>query len=56
MEAPKPISLITPENDLSFIDKKEFKLLNEKIEYIVEIGKLSPSEQLGIKLKMILFF
>ena len=51
MEAPKPISLITPENDLSFIDKKEFKLLNEKIEYKVEIGKLSSSEKLVITLK-----
>jgi len=51
MEAPKPISLITPENKLSFIDKKEFKILNKKIEYIIEIGKLSPSENLGIKLK-----
>jgi len=52
MEAPKPISLIIPskqENNLSFIDKKEFKLLNEK--YIVEIGKLSSTENLGIKLK-----
>ena len=54
MEAPKPISLITPsksENNLSFIDKKEFKLSNEKVEYIVEIGKLSSTENLGIKLK-----
>jgi len=51
MEAPKPISLINPENDISFIDKKEYKLSNEKTEYIVEIGKLSLSEKLGIKLK-----
>ena len=51
MEAPKPISLITPENNMSFIDKKEFKLSNEKVEYIVEIGKLSSTENLGIKLK-----
>ena len=51
MEAPKPISLITPENDISFIDKKEYKLSIEKAEYIVEIGKLSLSEKLGIKLK-----
>ena len=43
MEAPKPISLITPakpENDISFINKKEFKISNEKVEYIVEIGKI----------------
>ena len=54
MEAPKPISLITPakpENDISFIDKKEFKISNEKVEYIVEIGKISSTENLGIKLK-----
>ena len=54
MEAPKPISLITPakaENDLTLLDKKEFKLSNEKVEYIVEIGKLSSTENLGIKLK-----
>ena len=46
MEAAKPIFPITPskpENNLSFIDKKEFKLLNEKIEYIIEIGKLSST-------------
>ena len=54
MEAPKPISLITPskpENDFSFLNKKEFKLSNEKVEYIVEIGKISSTENLGIKLK-----
>ena len=54
MEAPKPISLITPakpENDLTLLDKKEFKISNEKVEYIVEIGKLSSTENLGIKLK-----
>ena len=54
MEAPKPISLITPaksENNVSFIDKKEFKISNEKVEYIVEIGKISSTENLGIKLK-----
>ena len=54
MEAAKPISLITsakPENNSSFKDKKEFKLSNEKVEYIVEIGKLSSTENLGIKLK-----
>ena len=47
MEAPKPISLITPskpENDFSFLNKKEFKLSNEKVEYIVEIGKISSTE------------
>ena len=46
MEAPKPISLITPtkaENDLTLLDKKEFKISNEKVEYIVEIGKLSST-------------
>ena len=41
MEAPKPISLITPYNNSSLRNKIEFKLLNEKIEYKVEIGKLS---------------
>lgn len=51
MEAPKPISIVTPEDNLTFIDKKEFKLSNEKAEYLIEIGKLSPSEKLGIKLK-----
>ena len=54
MEAPKPISLLTPakpENDLTLLDKKEFKLSNEKVEYIIEIGKLSSTENLGIKLK-----
>ena len=51
MEAPKPISLITQEQKLSFLDKKEFKISNKKVEYIVEIGKLSSSENLGIKLK-----
>ena len=54
MEAPKPISLITPaksENNVSFIDKKEFKISNEKVEYIIEIGKISSTENLGIKLK-----
>ena len=51
MEAPKPISLITPCNNSSLRNKIEFKLLNEKIEYKVEIGKLSTSEKLGITLK-----
>ena len=54
MEAPKPISLITPakqENNIKLLDKKEFKLSNEKVEYIVEIGKISSTENLGIKLK-----
>ena len=54
MEAPKPISLITPskpENNITLLDKKEFKLSNEKVEYIVEIGKISSTENLGIKLK-----
>ena len=54
MEAPKPISLITPskpENNITLLDKKEFKLSNEKVEYTVEIGKLSSTENLGIKLK-----
>ena len=54
MEAPKPISQITPakpENNITLLDKKEFKLTNEKVEYIVEIGKLSSTENLGIKLK-----
>ena len=54
MEAPVPISQITPakpENNITFLDKKEFKLTNEKVEYIVEIGKLSSTENLGIKLK-----
>ena len=49
MEAPKPISLITPaksENNVSFIDKKEFKISNEKVE-----DKISSTENLGIKLK-----
>ena len=54
MEAPKPISLLTPaklENNITLLDKKEFKISNEKVEYIVEIGKLSSTENLGIKLK-----
>ena len=54
MEAPKPISLLTPskpENNITLLDKKEFKLSNEKVEYIVEIGKISSTENLGIKLK-----
>ena len=54
MEAPKPISLLTPakpENNITLLDKKEFKITNEKVEYIVEIGKLSSTENLGIKLK-----
>ena len=50
MEAPKPISLLTPESNITFTDKKEFKLAYEKTEFLVEIGKLT-SEKLGIKLK-----
>ena len=51
MEAAKPISLITTENDFSLSSKKEFKLFDEKTEYIIEIGKESSSEKLGLKLK-----
>ena len=51
MEAPKPISLITPENNLSFSSKKDFKLSHEKTEYIIEVGKTSTQEKLGLKLK-----
>ena len=51
MEAPKPISLITPENNLSFSSKKHFKLSHEKTEYIIEVGKTSTQEKLGLKLK-----
>ena len=50
MEAPKPISLLTPESNITFTDKKEFKLAYEKTEFLIEIGKLT-SEKLGIKLK-----
>ena len=51
MEAPKPISLITPENNISFSFKKDFKLSHEKTEYIIEVGKTSTQEKLGLKLK-----
>ena len=51
MEAAKPISLITTENNFSLSSKKEFKLFDEKTEYIIEIGKSSNSEKLGLKLK-----
>ena len=51
MEAAKPISIITPENNFSLSSKKEFKLFHEKNEYIIEIGKSSNSEKLGLKLK-----
>ena len=51
MEAPKPISLITPENNISFSSKKDFKLSHEKTEYIIEVGKTSTQEKLGLKLK-----
>ena len=51
MEAAKPISIITPENNFSLSSKKEFKLIQEKTEYIIEVGKSSSSEKLGLKLK-----
>ena len=51
MEAAKPVSLITPENNYSLSSQKEFKLFHENTEYIIEVGKSSSSDKLGIKLK-----
>ena len=54
MEAPEPITIMTPEDDnISLTQKKEFKISHEKTEYLTEIGKSSFSEKLIIKLKEI---
>ena len=53
MEAAMPVSMETPNNYLlsDLNDIKEYKLFNNEKEYLIQIGKTSNKERLGLKIK-----